>query len=71
MTNNWLMHVRKTMKEHPGQPFILMLKRANRTYKKGGGHKKNHKKKHRKSKKHKKKHKKSKKHKKHKKGKKH
>jgi hypothetical protein len=70
MTNNWLMHVRKTMKEHPGQPFILMLKRANRTYKKGG-HKKNHKKKHRKSKKHKKKHKKSKKHKKHKKGKKH
>ena len=34
MTNPWLAHVKKTMREHPGQPFTLMLKRANRTYRK-------------------------------------
>ena len=36
MTNPWLAHVQKTMRDHPGQPFTQMLKRANRTYKKGG-----------------------------------
>ena len=36
MTNPWLAHVKKTMKEHPGQTFTTILKRANRTYKKGG-----------------------------------
>ena len=42
MTNPWLAHVKKTMKEHPGQSFTLMLKRANRTYRKNkkGGKKK-------------------------------
>ena len=47
MTISWLAHVRKTMGENPGQPFTLILKRANRTYrnknggKKGGAKKKN------------------------------
>ena len=36
MTNPWLAHVRKTMGEHPGKTFTYILKRANRTYKKGG-----------------------------------
>jgi hypothetical protein len=46
MTNPWLAHVRKTMREHPGNSFTLILKRANRTYKKGGNKNKNkHKKK--------------------------
>ena len=47
MTNSWLAHVRKTMGEHPGKTFTYILKRANRTYKKGGkkGGKKNKKKK--------------------------
>ena len=47
MTNPWLAHVRKTMGEHPGKTFTYILKRANRTYKKGGkkGAKKNKKKK--------------------------
>ena len=47
MTNPWLAHVRKTMGEHPGKTFTYILKRANRTYKKGGkkGGKKNKKKK--------------------------
>ncbi len=36
MTNPWLAHVRKTMREHPGNSFTQILKRANRTYKKGG-----------------------------------
>ncbi len=40
MTNPWLTHVQKTMRDHPGQPFTQMLKRANRTYKKGGNKKK-------------------------------
>ena len=40
MTNPWLAHVQKTMRDHPGQPFTQMLKRANRTYKKGGNKKK-------------------------------
>ena len=40
MTNPWLAHVRKTMREHPGNSFTLILKRANRTYKKGGNNKK-------------------------------
>lgn len=34
MTNPWLAHVKKTMREHPGQTFTTMLKRASRTYKK-------------------------------------
>ena len=52
MTNPWLAHVRKTMVQHPGQSFNVILKRANRTYKKGGkkGAKKNKKKKNRKTK---------------------
>ena len=52
MTNPWLAHVRKTMGEHPGKTFTYILKRANRTYKKGGkkGAKKNKKKKNRKTK---------------------
>jgi len=41
MTNPWLAHVRKTMREHPGNSFTLILKRANRTYKKGGNKNKN------------------------------
>jgi len=45
MTNPWLAHVQKTMRDHPGQPFTQMLKRANRTYKKGGNKKKKKKKK--------------------------
>jgi len=45
MTNPWLAHVQKTMRDHPGQPFTQMLKRANRTYKKGGNKNKNKKKK--------------------------
>tara|TARA_B100000902_G_C27248527_1_gene883907 strand:- start:846 stop:1025 length:180 start_codon:yes stop_codon:yes gene_type:complete len=41
MTNPWLAHVKKTMREHPGQTFTTMLKRASRTYKnKKGGKKK-------------------------------
>ena len=40
MTNPWLAHVRKTMREHPGNSFTQILKRANRTYKKGGNNKK-------------------------------
>jgi len=46
MTLSWLSHVRETMGENPGQPFTLILKRANRTYrkkiggKKGGANKK-------------------------------
>ena len=36
MTNPWLVHVRKTMGEHPGKTFSFILKRANKTYKKGG-----------------------------------
>ena len=36
MTNLWLAHVQKTMREHPGNSFTQILKRANRTYKKGG-----------------------------------
>ena len=42
MTNPWLAHVRKTMVQHPGQSFNVILKRANRTYNKGkkGGNKK-------------------------------
>ncbi len=40
MTNPWLAHVRKTMSEHPGNSFTQILKRANRTYKKGGNNKK-------------------------------
>ena len=36
MTNPWLAHVQKTMREHPGNSFTQILKRANRTYKKGG-----------------------------------
>ena len=40
MTNPWLAHVQKTMRDHPGQPFTQMLKRDNRTYKKGGNKKK-------------------------------
>ena len=34
MTNPWLAHVKKTMREYPGQTFTTMLKRASRTYKK-------------------------------------
>lgn len=34
MTNPWLAHVKKTMREHPGQTFTTMLKKASRTYKK-------------------------------------
>ena len=71
MTISWLAHVRKTMGENPGQPFTLILKRANRSYRKKnggkkGGAKKNKKNKTRKSKKSRKskKFKKSKKHKK-------
>jgi hypothetical protein len=45
MTNPWLAHVQKTMRDHPGQPFTQMLKRANRTYKKGGNKNKKKKKK--------------------------
>lgn len=51
MTNAWLTHVRKTMGEHPGKTFTFILKRANKTYKRGGnkgdkkGGKKNKKKK--------------------------
>ena len=46
MTNPWLAHVKKTMREHPGQSFTLMLKRANKTYRKNKkGGKKNKKKK--------------------------
>ena len=45
MTNPWLAHVQKTMKEHPGNSFTLILKRANRTYKKGGNKNKKKKKK--------------------------
>ena len=40
MTISWLAHVRKTMGENPGQPFTLILKRANRTYRKKNGGKK-------------------------------
>ena len=36
MTNAWLTHVRKTMGEHPGKTFSFILKRANKTYKRGG-----------------------------------
>jgi hypothetical protein len=45
MTNLWLAHVQKTMREHPGNSFTQILKRANRTYKKGGGNKNKNKKK--------------------------
>ena len=54
MTNAWLTHVRKTMGEHPGKTFTFILKRANKTYKRGGnkgdnkGGKKNKKKKNKK-----------------------
>ena len=34
---SWLSHVRKTMEQHPGQTFTTILKRANKTYKRGGG----------------------------------
>lgn len=40
MTISWLAHVRKTMGENPGQPFTLILKRANRSYRKKNGGKK-------------------------------
>ena len=40
MTISWLAHVRKTMGENPGQPFTLILKRANRTYRNKNGGKK-------------------------------
>tara|TARA_R110001592_G_scaffold190297_4_gene436012 strand:- start:336 stop:554 length:219 start_codon:yes stop_codon:yes gene_type:complete len=40
MTISWLAHVRKTMGENPGQPFTLILKRANRTYRRKNGGKK-------------------------------
>tara|TARA_Y100000816_G_C26010596_1_gene528368 strand:- start:441 stop:629 length:189 start_codon:yes stop_codon:yes gene_type:complete len=52
MTISWLAHVRKTMKDHPGQTFNQMLKRANKTYKKNNkrGGKKNKKSKHKKNK---------------------
>ena len=46
MANAWIAHVKKTMREHPGQSFTLMLKRANKTYRKNKkGGKKNKKKK--------------------------
>tara|TARA_B100001250_G_C19803378_1_gene792141 strand:+ start:189 stop:386 length:198 start_codon:yes stop_codon:yes gene_type:complete len=48
MTNPWLAHVRKTMREHPGNSFTQILKRANRTYKKGGNNKNKKKKKNKK-----------------------
>ena len=34
MANAWIAHVKKTMREHPGQTFTTMLKKASRTYKK-------------------------------------
>jgi len=37
MTKQWLAHVKKTIHSHPGQSFSLILKKANKTYKKGGG----------------------------------
>ena len=38
MTNSsWLSHVRKTMHQHPGESFTFILKRANKTYRRGGG----------------------------------
>jgi hypothetical protein len=40
MTISWLAHVRKTMGENPGQPFTLILKRANRSYRNKNGGKK-------------------------------
>lgn len=32
MANNWLEHVKKTMKLHPGKPFKEVLKMAKKTY---------------------------------------
>ena len=45
MTNTgWLSHVRKTMYENAGYSFTLILKRANKTYKKKRREGKKHKK---------------------------
>ena len=35
--SSWLSHVRKTMHQHPGESFTFILKRANKTYRRGGG----------------------------------
>jgi len=40
MANQWLTHVQRVMKTHPGQKFTKMLRIAKKTYKKGGGGKK-------------------------------
>ena len=36
MTKQWLAHVKKMIHLHPGQSFSLILKKANKTYKKSG-----------------------------------
>jgi len=36
MANAWLIHVKATMKKHPGKSFKLVLKEAKKTYKKSG-----------------------------------
>lgn len=37
MTKQWLAHVKKMIHSHPGQSFSLILKKANKTYKKKSG----------------------------------
>lgn len=36
MANAWLVHVKATMKKHPGKSFKLVLKEAKKTYTKVG-----------------------------------
>jgi len=36
MANAWLVHVKATMKKHPGKSFKLVLKEAKKTYTKTG-----------------------------------